>query len=658
VAGTRRASILKPAVTLVTLLAFAATIFAIRWVVTTQRSPGAITVIEAQAMDMTAMKAPPGVQPVATEKPVIKPIAGQQSFPATVMAFSDEEIVARVPGKVVSLAYPGDHVSAGQVVAKLDADEYLAQERQSRYQSDSSKATALSSTQQTEVLQATKSRSEADLDVARIAVTKAQADKLMAEQDLQKFQEEAEAKRAEAKARQADLTYAEANLARQQSLYQQGFASADQYDIARRMRDRAKADLEQTQSEVNAKDKASQAASARVSAMGQAVEEAKAQTKSAQIAVSEANRQVDKARSDARATAAQAQATSSQFDSAATIAGYTQLRSLDNCMVAERFVSPGAVVTAGEKLLMLHNADKVRIQAQLPETLAASVVQGTPAVIHYGTIDRSATITSIFPTADTTTRTFMVEALIDNPQHRYLPGSFASMSVETQGAQEQLAVRSSAIQMDSSGNPFVWVLKDVGGQKTDWTCPMHTEVSEPGPGKCPICKMDLVPRSRGGKTVASRRNVKVGPTDGDQVAITEGLKPQDEVIWAGLDGLIEGSPVASVPWGTDGPQQLPSVSGASEPTAPTPGNGAELAPKGRPEHSRGRSPRVGAPTPVAPDGARRSPIPPTPAKQETKPAAKSHKQLWTCPMHPEVVQDHPGKCPKCGMDLVPKTAAR
>jgi len=26
---------------------------------------------------------------------------------------------------------------------------------------------------------------------------------------------------------------------------------------------------------------------------------------------------------------------------------------------------------------------------------------------------------------------------------------------------------------------------------------------------------------------------------------------------------------------------------------------------------------------------------------------------YTCPMHPEVVQDHPGRCPICGMDLVP-----
>lgn len=34
-------------------------------------------------------------------------------------------------------------------------------------------------------------------------------------------------------------------------------------------------------------------------------------------------------------------------------------------------------------------------------------------------------------------------------------------------------------------------------------------------------------------------------------------------------------------------------------------------------------------------------------------------QLWTCGMHPDVVQDHPGQCPICGMDLTPmgETAA-
>lgn len=34
--------------------------------------------------------------------------------------------------------------------------------------------------------------------------------------------------------------------------------------------------------------------------------------------------------------------------------------------------------------------------------------------------------------------------------------------------------------------------------------------------------------------------------------------------------------------------------------------------------------------------------------------AASNDQKYTCEMHPEVVSDKPGKCPKCGMNLVPK----
>ncbi|OGX83936.1 hypothetical protein BEN47_17050 [Hymenobacter lapidarius] len=31
---------------------------------------------------------------------------------------------------------------------------------------------------------------------------------------------------------------------------------------------------------------------------------------------------------------------------------------------------------------------------------------------------------------------------------------------------------------------------------------------------------------------------------------------------------------------------------------------------------------------------------------------------YTCEMHPEVHSDHPGKCPKCGMNLTKTTAAK
>ncbi|WP_254167106.1 copper-translocating P-type ATPase [Chryseosolibacter histidini] len=37
-------------------------------------------------------------------------------------------------------------------------------------------------------------------------------------------------------------------------------------------------------------------------------------------------------------------------------------------------------------------------------------------------------------------------------------------------------------------------------------------------------------------------------------------------------------------------------------------------------------------------------------------AHEHHHQQYTCPMHPEVIKDAPGQCPKCGMNLVPVKA--
>jgi Cu(I)/Ag(I) efflux system membrane fusion protein len=43
------------------------------------------------------------------------------------------------------------------------------------------------------------------------------------------------------------------------------------------------------------------------------------------------------------------------------------------------------------------------------------------------------------------------------------------------------------------------------------------------------------------------------------------------------------------------------------------------------------------------------------SSKEKQPATKEvAKVQYTCPMHPEVVSDKPGNCPKCGMALVEK----
>lgn len=43
-------------------------------------------------------------------------------------------------------------------------------------------------------------------------------------------------------------------------------------------------------------------------------------------------------------------------------------------------------------------------------------------------------------------------------------------------------------------------------------------------------------------------------------------------------------------------------------------------------------------------------VPATPAPSES--ASDTAKEMWQCPMHPTIVQDHPGDCPICGMKLL------
>jgi Cu+-exporting ATPase len=55
------------------------------------------------------------------------------------------------------------------------------------------------------------------------------------------------------------------------------------------------------------------------------------------------------------------------------------------------------------------------------------------------------------------------------------------------------------------------------------------------------------------------------------------------------------------------------------------------------------APASGAPEATPRGGSHLAPVP------------AAAKPIYTCPMHPEVQQDHPGDCPKCGMALVLKT---
>jgi hypothetical protein len=92
---------------------------------------------------------------------------------------------------------------------------------------------------------------------------------------------------------------------------------------------------------------------------------------------------------------------------------------------------------------------------------------------------------------------------------------------------------------------------------------MHPEIKANEPGKCPKCGMALVAEQVGGKQTAHLVNVVLGPGDGQRTQVVSGLAAGQTIVVAGLEGLTEGQAIQSVPWGRDGPLELPSPSTAA-----------------------------------------------------------------------------------------------
>jgi hypothetical protein len=101
------------------------------------------------------------------------------------------------------------------------------------------------------------------------------------------------------------------------------------------------------------------------------------------------------------------------------------------------------------------------------------------------------------------------------------------------------------------------------------------------------------------------------------------------------------APVAQVAWT---PALTTTVSTARDATPEAHQHG------GHDQH--GPTPAASAsPATPAPESAA---APAAPGKQADKPAA----EVWTCPMHAEVVKSGPGQCPICGMNLVKRAPGK
>jgi len=558
------------------------------------RHPGAMTVLESQAMDMTVMKPPVGAVPVATETVHLGLFTAKVTYTGSVAPDQEQIVYPRVEGYLKNLSvYNGDRVSANQLIAIVDSPDL--QSRVAEAAAGRAAAASEVPTAKYNVARMTAERAAAEGEVraAKSELVRARAMVSAAEKGVAQKQQDVNSAK-------ANLDYWKAEIAREENLLKSGAVSTQEYQSEKAQAASAEAEYQNRQAMLEEAGANVDAAKAEVAGKQSMIDAATQRLSAATAALAGAGYEVGQKSAMARQAGA-------MVTTAATIDQYRYIRAPFAGRVTKRYASPGQFVTQGSAIAGIVQIDRVRLQANVSDKDLEGIKLAAPVVAHFAKNPKlaiDARVTSISPLADQASRTAVVEAVVLNPDHKLVPGDSATLDIAVSGSADAISVPSSAI-VQKDGLDAVWVVKNEAPKgKTLYTCVMHPEIIRDKPGLCPICNMKLVPMTTGGNKKAHLVTVTMGPSSGDRVEINSGLSDGDEVIYQGNTYLKEGDTVFPTQWGSDGPEQMPAAPGMDPQKA----------------------------------------APPTSATKSEK--------LYCCPMHPDQTSHNPNDlCKICGMKL-------
>jgi membrane fusion protein, multidrug efflux system len=224
-------------------------------------------------------------------------------------------------------------------------------------------------------------------------------------------------------------------------------------------------------------------------------------------AVSQATLDTDAANlKNAKAQVAEQQAVLDKKSLRAPFAGHLGIRAVDL----------GQYLAAGTTIVTLQALDPIFLDFFVPQQGVDQVRIGQAVNVKVDAFkDRTfpGEISAINPKVDANTRNIQVRATLKNPDHRLLPGMYATVDVATGAPENYITLPQTAITYNPYGNT-VYVLDSTGAQAA---------------GKPQL--------------VARQTFVTTGPTRGDQVAVLKGVKEGDTIVTAGQIKLHNGSPV-------------------------------------------------------------------------------------------------------------------
>jgi membrane fusion protein, multidrug efflux system len=177
----------------------------------------------------------------------------------------------------------------------------------------------------------------------------------------------------------------------------------------------------------------------------------------------------------------------------------------------------GQYLAAGTMVVTLQALDPIFVDFLLPQQAFDQIRVGQQVKAKVDTYPGkvfSGEITAISPKVEAATRNMQVRATIKNPDHKLLPGMYATVGIDTGAPQRLVTLPQTAITYNPYGN-LVYVVDDKGKE---------------GDGKPQL--------------VARQVFVTTGATRGDQVAILKGVKEGDTVVSAGQMKLRNCAPVS------------------------------------------------------------------------------------------------------------------
>ena len=496
------------------------------WAVKKFTKPGHMSVIEAQAMDMSVMKPPIGAVPVAAMAAKRQPIESTVRYSGSAVSYVDVEVAPRVTGTINSMPpYGGDRVQPGQVVARLDTNELRSRVNEqfanvsmaehatkiARMEAEQARNQTSQARAHVQETRDDVSNAQADLSAAQQEVDAAEQERASAVADLETAQSGVADAQAQLAAAQADQGYWSAQITRSEGLVKTGAISQQEYQQDRAQAENANSKVRQAQAKVNQANSGVQSAQSKIKKADAMIASANSKSRGMEAKLRGARSKVVQAQDSARAQAAAAaaaqhhvmhtqageQQAQAQLNTARVVAGYTEIRSDIEGVVTQRLIGPGVLVLPGQAILRISQERPIRLQSNVaPTDLAGIRVGSSVRVFNVKDPDHSvsARVSSVFPAADPVARTSIVEALYANADRRFVPGDYISMDITTGQNRSALVVPASAIVWQpqatspviaTAQQAAVWVIQSGTPEKTVYTCAMHPEVKEEKPGKCP-----------------------------------------------------------------------------------------------------------------------------------------------------------------------------